>query len=140
MTGLRDGIANGRRSGALAIWLLCLCGIAGTVVAYIGHAAGTGAFGSDRWDADLHRSATELLGYGFLLIAVGLFLRLYVVHAAPVHAAWAGALTLLVLDDALFLHERTGTCVERDLNVLDPPGLRIIDVGELGTGQRPECS
>ena len=129
---VRRGIADVRRSGALAFWLVCLLGVAAAVVAHVSHAAGLRLFADDRWNADLDRSVIELLGYGFLVLTIGLLLRLFVVRAGDVYAAWAGALTLLLLDDALTLHERTGTWVERNLDVVDPPGLRNMDVGELG--------
>lgn len=70
-----------------------------------------GLSGDVRVRLDKDRGYSEIFGYAQLLVAA---VGLWVVHRrsrAPVHAAWAFVLVILVLDDAGAFHERLGNRV-----------------------------
>lgn len=92
------------------------------------------AFAHPGWNADLDRSFAEVFGYlQLLLAAVALLVVVTRVRAArPFLLAAAATLLVMVLDDALQLHEAFGRwfATRTDVDV-DVAGLRGQDVGEL---------
>lgn len=125
-------LREGRRTGAVqllvGLWLL----IPPLLVASLAHRHGYGPFTDARWNVDMDRSYIEWLGYLQLLVAAGLLLSVARL-TATVYAAWAGALAVVALDDALEWHERGGKWLDRNWTIPEPPGLRTQDVGELIT-------
>ena len=128
---LRAGVKEGRRTGALHVLVACVAAIVGLLLTYERHARGAPGFADERWDLDLDRSYIEVAGYAFVLAAAVLLLALFARRGAPVYAGWATGFVILVADDALELHERAGRWLDGNLDVIDPPGLRVVDLGEL---------
>lgn len=84
------------------------------------------------WSLSADRSLAERFGYLQAATAAGLLALAAWSSRRPTHLAWAALLTVVVLDDALFLHERGGAALVRWAGVPDPPtGLRAQDLGEL---------
>ncbi|SDD54601.1 hypothetical protein [Auraticoccus monumenti] len=85
-----------------------------------------------RWDADLDRSFAE--GFGYLKLLVAAVVLLVVVTRVRVARSFlvavAATLLVMVLDDALQLHEAFGRWFAARTDVA-VPGLRGQDVGEL---------
>jgi hypothetical protein len=120
-----------RASGAPAVLIVCASAIPVLLFGFQVHTRGSPLFSSPRWNVDADRSYIEILGYGFVLAAAGLLLALALRRRVPVYGGWAAALTVVAADDALEGHERAGSWLSRSFPGLDPPGLRVEDVGEL---------
>lgn len=102
------------------------------LLAHLLHQNGVAAFASPKWSVDTDRGWIELVGYSYVGLAALLLAWLASSReGAPIHAAWALALTVLMLDDALKVHELGGRWLDARLPLPEPPGLRTQDIGEL---------
>ena len=124
-------LAKDRASGAPAVLIACVSAIQVLLLGFQMHTRGSPVFSSPRWNVDADRSYIEILGYAFVLAAAGLLLALALRRRVPVYGGWAAALTVVAADDAFEGHERAGLWMSRTFPGLDPPGLRVEDVGEL---------
>ena len=90
------------------------------------------AFSSESWSIQQDNSYPELYGYAKELAAAVLLVVLAVVTRESVHAAWALVFVVVLLDDALLLHERVGEWTAATLAFPDEVlGVRGRDLGEL---------
>lgn len=90
------------------------------------------SFPTTRWNVDQDRSYLEILGFvltGAAALTLGRAAR--VQPAASVLGAWGAVLVVVVLDDALELHERYGAKLAYHLPLPQSFGLREQDFGEL---------
>lgn len=131
---IRAAVDAGLRSGALPLLIVLLLTIPVFVTGHVAHGRSSiGFFTQDpRWSVDVDRSYIEISGYLQLAVSVALLLgmsRRW--RRAPVLAAWAGALAVVVLDDSLTWHERAGEWLASRLDLPAALGLRGVDFGEL---------
>lgn len=118
------GLQSARRTGALHVLVLMLLPVPFLLIAHYLYYTGVAPFGSARWNVNSDRSVIEVLGYVQLLLAASLLLMMGLVRRhGPVYAGWAVALTVVMLDDALFFHERAGVWLATRLSI--PPVLGL---------------
>lgn len=123
---------------SLAFRWIVLCLALGDLVVVLLHLAevrvgplGPDWFPSGRLRMNRDRGLAEAWGYAQTALAVALLLVVHQQARQPLALAWAGVLTLVVLDDSLTLHERIGTWTAQAWGLPAPGGLRGSDLGEL---------
>ena len=130
---LRSSVEEGRRTRALHLAAALLLPVPFLLVAHQLHAWELPGFGSRRWDTNTDRSVIEVFGYAQVLAAAVVTVVLWRRGRGRVYAAWGFVLTLVLLDDALELHERDGLYLAKHVALPAVPGLREREVGQLLT-------
>ena len=126
------GLSEARRTGALHVLVGFLLPVPFLLVAHQLHFWGVPPFASPRWAVNQDRSFIEVLGYVQLFVAaallsyVGLWRR-----QGAVYLGWAMTLVLVMLDDALRIHEVGGGWLVRRGLVPGLLGLPEQALGEL---------
>ena len=72
-----------------------------------------------QWSLGQDGGYAELYGYGKAVVAVVLLLVLYRRRRQPVYLAWAAMFLVIILDDALQLHERGGSRLAQSAGLPD---------------------
>ncbi len=127
------GLEAARQTRALHLALVLLLPVPFLLVAHQLHLEGVAGFGSPRWNTNLDRSSIEVLGYLQVVAAVLAMLVVWRRGRGRVYAGWAVGLAVIVLDDALELHERVGSWLAQHVALPVVPGLLERDVGQLLT-------
>lgn len=128
---LGGAVREARSTGSLHVLVLLLLPVPLLLVAHQLHFEDVPLLTSGRWAVNTDGSFIEILGYAQLAVAAALLLVLGTVRRqGPVHVGWAATLVLVLLDDALRIHERGGgALVER--GVVPDIGLPQQALGEL---------
>lgn len=84
-----------------------------------------------RWDIANDRSYLEFVGYGKMLLVVGLLATLPANKERSVYLSFAVLFIFALLDDSLMMHETLGQPIADALALRPSAGLRPADLGEL---------
>ena len=132
LEAIRADVLEVRRGLRPPLLLSLLVPVPLLLIAHDLHQRGSDVFSSRRWDVDVDRGWIEIVGFVYMAAAVcALAVLTWRRRDAPVYAAWAFALTVVVLDDSLEAHEGGGEWLDQRPPLLDLPGLRTQDMGEL---------